>query len=285
MIEIVEYRPGKWVKVQDGLIVGRATAEEVAAWRTAVGPQAPETAAPHELDIDLDLDAAPKAGSPVQSLDVPLRPAFERRRRGGGGRDAGDDRQLAGADEELTVEMAIAREATTRRRQARTAPRPEAPGEPVMIRRRLPAVEPAAPAPPQVPVPEETPLPKTARPQAGKPKKDPKNPTPARQRRKPAARRPAKEQVAPAPSPAGDEPQAESSSPSYWWICNAHRQPTEAFLREWLPRYQEKFGRQATSILCHEDDLTDAEATGLEVEASPLLQPGNFYLSHEDGEG
>ena len=33
--EMMEYRPGKWVKVIDGKIVGRATAKEVAAWQAS----------------------------------------------------------------------------------------------------------------------------------------------------------------------------------------------------------------------------------------------------------
>jgi len=70
---------------------------------------------------------------------------------------------------------------------------------------------------------------------------------------------------------------------SYWWIWNVHRQPMDAFLREWVPKYQAKFGHPVTVILCHEEDLAAVQACGFEASASPLLRPGHFYLGHGNG--
>ncbi len=127
--EMLEYRPGKWVKVVDGRIVGRATAEEVAAWRTQAGAT-PSVSACMALDIDLELPAHVPQAQPGRVTEPPQKPAFERRGRpmeAPAGSGQGRPGAAAGRpnDEltEMTVETAITREAMIRRRQAPSAPK------------------------------------------------------------------------------------------------------------------------------------------------------------------
>ncbi|MDI7275990.1 MAG: hypothetical protein QME94_08415, partial [Anaerolineae bacterium] len=175
-------------------------------------------------------------------------------------------------DPDLTIEMAMIRDAARRRRAAPD----RAQGEPVTVRRRLPALD--LPPPNQAsaqPITEETPLPK--RPKARGPEgARPRAPSPASPPRETPA------PAAPAAQPQDLAADDSGQAPSYWWIYNAQRQPVDSFLKEWLPRYKAKFGREATFVLCHEDDLEAALASGLQADASPLLQPGHFYLSHAD---
>ena len=274
--EMVEYRPGRWVKVVDGRIVGRATAEEVAAWKASGGATSP-FAAPDTLDVDLDLSPPPPAPDPGRLADVSRRPAFERRGRkveptAVAPPSPAGPRPADAVDPDLTIEMALIRDAARRRRAAPD----RAQAEPVTVRRRLPALD--LPPPGQSsdqPITEETSLPKrpkTRRPEGAR--------TPA-----PSPTLPSQEAPAPAASAAEPQdlaPDDSGQAPSYWWICNAQRQPVDSFLKEWLPRYKAKFGREATFVLCHEDDLEAALACGLQADASPLLQPGHFYLSHAD---
>jgi hypothetical protein len=79
--EIVEYRPGHWVKVVDGRITERATIEEVQAWHEAQSNASPLP--PDALTLDVDLSSTARGADPAQTLDVPLRPAFQRRGRPG----------------------------------------------------------------------------------------------------------------------------------------------------------------------------------------------------------
>ena len=298
-IEMMEYRPGKWVKVVDGKIVGRATAKEVAAWQASREPGAEVPPAPTTLEVDLDLPASSAAVDPGRSLDVPLRPAFRRRGQSVKRPAPGPARKPEPApaqgrddriDEDMTVEMAVARERAARRRRTPAGAKAEETADRVMVRRRLPTMEPApAEKPHDQPASEDTPLPKPSQP----PAKTAKPPTPRRRRSKLSAAGPEKQagQVpaaeAPAAEPTPEERQEEMAAtrqgPSYWWIYNANRQPVEAFLKEWMPKYEEKFGHPATVVLCHEDDYAEVEATGVEAEISPLLQPGHFYLGHQDG--
>jgi hypothetical protein len=360
--EMMEYRPGKWVKVIDGKIVGRATAKEVAAWQASRG-ETDVPAAPLTLEVDLDLPASSSAIDPGHSLDVPLRPAFSRRgrqversrptragkpeprparkpddaidkdmavetaiaagrvRRAGKPRparkpgDATDMEMTVEAavsrekarpsapaaetsgppgdaiDKDMTVEMAMAKERAAQRRSASARPKPQDAEGPVMVRRRLPKAEAAPAEKPQDESPtKDTPLPKQSKP----PAKAAKRKAP-RRRKKTSAAAPARKKVketaaaqAPAAEPEVEQPQevagpAASQGPSYWWIYNANRRPVAAFLGEWMPKYEAKFGHKATIVLCHEDDLAEVEATGVEAEVSELLQPGHFYLGHEDG--
>lgn len=286
-IEMVEYRPGKWVKVVDGQIVGRATAKEVADWQATTRSGASASSAPLTLEVDLDLPASSPLADPGRTLDVPLRPAFERRRQqvepsapGAPSRPTPPAQEPGEAEADgLTLEMAIAREAAARRRQAPARAKSEEEAKaPVMVRRRLPVLEPAPAARPQLSPEanlEEPPLAKHARPQAETATAD------EPPRKAPAAGTPAAE-------PPPEQPEERTASAAgqgrnYWWIFNAHRRPVDVFLKEWLPKYKEKFGHEATLVLCHEDDLAAAQASGLGVETSPLLQPGHFYFGREDG--
>ncbi len=337
--ELLEYRPGKWVKVVDGHIVGRATPEELAAWREARGhEQAGQLSLP-DLDVDLTPPPTP-VSSPGRTLDVPLRPAFERRGRRaeepaapvGPARPSAPERHVPGAaqpvrpqepgggpqrpaqprpeDElaSLSIEMAMAREASARRRQGLEPPAEE--DGPRTVRRRLPTLGPAPAERPQASpaTAEGTPLPKKTEPvPADRPQAKPKFaevtsvPKPGPARRRPAAaapampqrRRPepplpaAEDEAAPEEAPAEEAgplagPDA-IQGPRYWWIYNASRQPMEAFLKEWLPKYEAKFGHEASFVICHADDVAAIQALGLDVDVSPLLGPGHLYLGHHGG--
>jgi hypothetical protein len=281
MMEVVEYRPGRWVKVVDGRIVGRASADEVAAWLARAEGDPTTLADPLVLDVDLDPSAPRRATDPGHSLDVPLRPAFERRRRRVDSSRSSPPGEPTGESlDGLTVEMAIAREETTRRRKRESKPEAKPEDEPVMVRCRLPTVElPPAASKETKPATQESSLPKPA------------GATPAASRRRPEARAPAIAGTPPPEAPAHDAPAAvpprvaSSQGPNYWWIHNVHRQPVASFLREWLPRYRDKFSHDATLVLCHEDDLAAVQAGGLEAQVSPLVQPGHFFLGHEEGRG
>ncbi len=338
--ELMEYRPGKWVKVVDGHIVGRATPEELAAWREA---RAHEQDAQLSLpDLDVDLAPPAPASGPGRTLDVPLRPAFERRGRRaeeppapmGPARPAAAERHVPGAAQparpqepvagpqppapprpeddlaSLTIEVALARDASARRRQGLKPPADEEDG-PRTVRRRLPTLGPAPIERPQArpATAEATPLPKKVElVPAGRPQAKPKDvevtplPKPEPARRRPAASTsiapPRPQPEASLPIAAEDEPAPEEvpveearppagpgamQGPRYWWIYNASRQPMEDFVKEWLPRYKAKFGHEASFVICHEDDLAAIQAVGLEVDVSPLLEPGHLYLGHHDG--
>lgn len=279
--EMVEYRPGKWVKVVDGRIVGRATPEEVAAWLRESGRS---TASPASLMLDVDLGPPSGPGvEPSRMLDVPLRPAFERR---------GRSVPVAGPTAGLRV----------------VAPNADAPkvDTPAATNRDIGHMTRNTPYAVRI-TPEVAPLPKSETEPRAKPATPPittrrlaKAPKPVATTHKPHVEADAPEPPAPiaeAPRSQADAPstpaaeQAEDSErrpagggPSYWWICNVHRQPAESFLKEWLPKYKAKFGHEATLVLCHEDDLSAAQACGLDADTSPLLRPGHFYLGHSNGE-
>ncbi len=276
--EMVEYRPGRWVKVVDGRIVGRATAEEVAAWQAEAGQSSSDadpTLASLVLDVDLNTSPHGPAAEPSRTLDAPRRPAFERRGRvlpfpGAAGEIRPPAEPAKGEAPSRTLEMS----APARARVLPPTPPAEEPGAPVLTRRQ------AAPAlPPKLevanPATEVAPLPKSET----TPRAKPAAPAPRQ--------RPVKASATAAATPEGSEGTIASSAgegPRYWWIWNAHRQPVEAFLQEWAPKYKAKFGYEVTLVLCHEEDLAAAQSTGLEVEASPLLQPGHFYLGHHNGD-
>ncbi len=342
--ELMEYRPGKWVKVVDGHIVGRATPEELAAWREArAHDQDAQLSLP---DLDVDLTPPPTPGSsPGRTLDVPLRPAFERRGRRAAGppapmdpaRPAGPEKNEPGTARpsrpqgpaagppppapsgpeddlaSLTIEVALAREASARRRQGLEPPA-EAEDGPRTVRRRLPIPEPTPLERSQArsAMAERTRLPKKAEPvPAERPQPRPMDvevtslPKPEPMRRRPTTSTPAapsrRRSEASLPMAAEDEPAPEDArveepelppgpdaiqGPRYWWIYNASRQPMADFLKEWLPRYKAKFGHEASFVICHEDDLAAVQAVGLDVDVSPLLGPGHLYLGHHDrGDG
>lgn len=292
--EMLEYRPGKWVKVIDGRIVGRATADEVAAWRAQKQPSA-TSPVPLMLEIDLDRPGAEPKVEPAQALDIPRRPAFERRGKKlppsecsmpskehancvhdvGEGHEQSTGRPPAAPPEgkdgglgSLTLEMAITKDAAARRRSGE---RGQEEGAPVMVRRKLPVIDSLPPPGSHDKIPAEvTPLSKLA-----------SRPPVTAAATPSIIRRPAE---APAATPASQDVLAEepaipeSQNASYWWICNVHRQPVEVFLKEWAPRYRAKFGHDVALILCHADDLAAARASGFDADVSPLLQPGHFYL-------
>lgn len=279
--EMVEYRPGKWVKVVDGRIVGRATPEEVAAWLRESGRS---TASPASLVLDVDLGPSSGPGvEPSRMLDVPLRPAFERRGRTapGAGPAAGVRVAAPKADAPKTGAPAVTNRDTghaTRNTQYTVRNTPEV--APLPKSETGPRAKPATP-------------PATTRRQAEAPKlaaATQESPVEAGAAEPPASAAEPLRSQADAPSAPAAE-QAEESErrpagdgPSYWWICNVHRQPTESFLKEWLPKYKAKFGHEATLVLCHEDDLSAAQTCGLDADTSPLLRPGHFYLGHSNGE-
>ncbi len=286
MMEIVEYRPGKWAKVVDGRMVGRATAEEVAAWQAQ---HAPDATSAEDAPLDIDLDFKPASPNPTavpgHSLDVPLKPAFERRRRLA---QPGASLPAVPAEEDpmdVSIEAAIAREASARRYSERTAK--AASSGPLMVRRRVPRAKAPSggPAREETPTPAEpTPEPKPAAKAAAKtPTREETSTPPPPQPAAPLAPREAEipKLTEAHPTPEREEP----SGPSYWWIYNAHQQPVDVFLQEWLPKYKAKFGHEATFVHCHADDLAGAEQSGLDVVVSTLLQPGHFYLGHEAGGG
>ena len=275
--ELMEYRPGKWVKVIDGRIAGRATDEEVAAWRHEAGR--PSAELPASLTLDVDLGQPPEApAGPARALEAPLQPAFERRGRKLPAPPAGEARRLPGPLEgsgkppERALEAAAPAGAILRSRLAPPPPSDPAAPPPVLIRRKArPAAEAQADTQSEV-----VPLPKPeAAPQA-RPAAPAPSPRPAEPPRAAAAETPAAEEPA--------EPPISSTrqGPSYWWIWNVHHQPVEAFLKEWAARYQAKFGHPAEIVFCHQDDLAAAQACGLEADVSPLVQPGHFYLGHKD---
>ena len=317
--EVMEYRPGKWVKVIDGRIVGRATPEEVAAWRAQAGLDPTASPASMSLDIDLDLPVRAQEAGPARAVEVPLRPAFERRGRnlerppeaGAGPAEpapaAGRERDKAAG---MTVEMAIAREAMARRRQHAGAAEASAAGT-AMIRRQavsLPEAhtQPAATAEvtslprPKTETRHEPPTATAAEPRPAPEPPAADKPAPARRaprggHRRKAVEAPAAGAEAPvdleappedAPLAEGPEPRthAAAQSPDYWWICNAHHQPVDAFLKEWAPKYEARFGRRVTFVLCHAEDLAAVQACGFDADMSPLLQPGHFYLGHNGEE-
>ncbi|MGQ9682338.1 MAG: hypothetical protein ACUVX9_07370 [Anaerolineae bacterium] len=270
--ELIEIRPGRWYKVVNGEAIGPASADEVAAWRQSVGLQR-DVSAPGliEPDLDVPLDA-PVA--PGRLVEPSLRPAFQRRgvRLQESGPPARADKRSVDLDEDMTIELAIAREESVRRREARARgvvePRPAI----EMVRRRRPSPESLGLAAPEVvSLPKPTPSTRPAPPRS----RTAQQPVPE------AAPEPVvSDAVAPQPE---DAPRADASqSANYWWICNSGRQPAQTFLREWLPRYEVKFGHPAQVILCNEEDLAEAQALGLDVAVSPLLQPGHFYLSHRE---
>lgn len=252
--EMVEYRPGRWAKVVDGRIVGRATPEEVAAWQLAggrtrsAGPNTPL----QDLDIEVNLSAEATAG-PARTLDVSLRPAFARR--GRRPRPA----EAPPSPPPTTKPPASRKPAAGRAKQPSDAP---SAAEPSARHSKPPASDPGASA---------------------SRKKQRASPAPSGKSRASADRGEHR-----APPAAGDEATDEGSlaeakrGPHYWWIWNAHGQPVASFLREWVPRYKAKFGREANTILCHHSDLDAVEASGYPAEASPLLQSGHFYLGHQD---
>lgn len=272
--KLVEYSPGRWLKVVDGRIVGRATEEEVAAWIAAGGATSTELTPPDVLDLDLDLSPPEHRSEPGRFADVSRRPAFERRGRrieptAPPGPPGARPRSADEIDVDMTIETALLRESARRRRSA-----PKAEEGPVTVRRRLPALDLPPPAQtrtrPDKSDTEETSLPRRSAP------RQPESTSPGAPTSAPAAPTP----PAPAPAEAEPLPAGSGEGPSYWWIYNAQRQPVEAFLKEWLPRYKAKFGREATFVLCHADDLDAVLAMGLQADVSPLLQPGHFYLSH-----
>ncbi len=270
--KLVEDRPGRWLKVVDGRIVGRATEEEVAAWIAAGGATSTELTPLDVLDVDLDLSPPEHRPEPGRFADVPRRPAFERRgRRIEPAAAPAGQRSTDEIDVDMTIETALLRESARRRR---SAPRPEE--GPVTVRRRLPALDLPPPAQartrPDKPDTEETLLPRRSA------ARQPEGTSPQAPMQAPEAT-PSPASAA-APSDGGPTPTQNGEGPSYWWIYNAQRQPVEAFLKEWLPRYKAKFGREATFVLCHADDLEAVLAMGLQADVSPLLQPGHFYLSH-----
>ena len=275
--EFVEYRPGKWVKVIDGRIVGRATAEEVAAWQAQAGRSARSlsTATPLVLDVDLS-PRPPRQAEPAQALDVSVRPAFERRGRAvspAGPAPQPPPTSDAARPARRRLEMTAPAGAPAPPRERPAEPAPDETRTPAFVRReRKPKERAERPAPAQAasqPPVEVTPLPK---PEAAR-----RRPAPAGSESA-AAEPPAAEETADAATPAPGQ------GPAYWWVWNAHQQPVDAFLREWAARYRDKFGRAATAVLCHEADLAAARAAGFDADPSPLLQPGHFYLSHGDAE-
>jgi len=260
--QLVEFRPGKWIKVVDGHIVGRATPEEVAAWQQAGRAQLP---APADLELDIDLSPKPATG-PAHALDISTRPAFERRGR------------------------SSALPAEPRR------PEREAQGSPPAAGKEAPQPTTRAGAPPSRPaaarkskaVPREAPAEAAARGDAAAApvRRSPSSSVAAAG--SPARQAPPAQAAGADPQPAALEPEPLSTSlapqgPSYWWVWNARSQPVGEFLAEWTARYRHKFGREATLILCHADDLAAVAACGYNAEVSPLLQPGHFYLSHGQG--
>ncbi len=327
--ELVEFRPGRWVKIVDGRTVGRATPEEVAAWQLAHG----RGAVASNLDLDVDLSPGPVPG-PAHAIDVPLRPAYERR-----GPRPEPGRPLGPEVDRDAPPVPAAQPFPPTPAQAAQPPKrrpPAAPGAGQPAPRSEPSALSARPAPPGRPAP--------AAPAADRPPARPAEApsalgapsaatapaqgrhsssrpatamAPARPRRKagdsdgasakvPPRRRkvagegegatalkaPASQSRAshdPAPTHAQPAPTAEATpppepdrGPRFWWIWNVHGHPVAAFLREWVPRYKAKFGREVSTVLCHADDLEAVVACGYQADVSPLLQPGHFYLGHED---
>ncbi|HOG46648.1 MAG TPA: hypothetical protein PLJ35_21650 [Anaerolineae bacterium] len=271
-IEYVEYRPGKWVKVVDGRIIGRATPAEVAAWQA--GGRARDEMTGAGLDLDLDVDLAPGVqASPARAIDVSLRPAFERRRRpaatpgppasGEAGAPTTSHSALSGPP--AAVEKASKPPAASPGRATSGEVKPPA--------AKPPAAAAGAPVTPGA-------APKAAGEEAKGTGASPPSPEAAAPAKPPRAARPRRrtpDAAPPEPEAAG---QAEERQPGFWWIWNAHGQPVEAFLREWAPKYRARFGHEVSVVVCHESDLAAAEACGYHAEASPLLQPGHFYLGH-----
>jgi len=268
--QLVEIRPGKWVKVVDGHIVGRATPEEVAAWQQAGRAQA--QAAP---DLELDIDLAPKpAAGPAHVLDISPRPAFERRSRPA--TPAPEAAGSAGVAPARAAAPSPKGQAASKGKDAgATAPTGRATPP---AQTTEPARRPRAATPPSQPAP-------AARQSEGAPDR---GRTQGQALATPAATKGAARPPEAPPAPAASEPEPTPGravqGPSYWWIWNARSQPVAEFLAEWTARYRHKFGRQATLILCHADDLAAVEACGYNAEVSPLLQPGHFYLSHGEGQ-
>lgn len=251
--EIVEYRPGKWAKVVDGRIVGRATPAEVAAWQQAARAQSPAS-----LDIDLDIDLSPEpAADPARVRDVSRRPAFERRGRHVASASSRSHSARPSAGD--AAPAAPPGDAPARQAKARPASaKPAAPpGDAKRSKARPASAKPAQPSPPPV-----------KRPERARQASPPPNP--------PAAGATVAEEA--------EAPPARSSerSPGYWWVWNARNQPVAAFLKEWGPKYKAKFGREATLILCHADDLAAVEACGYSAQVNPLLERGHFYLGQSD---
>ncbi len=309
--ELLEYRPGRWAKVVNGRIVGRATPEEVAAWKAERGLDPPPAD-----DVDLDIDVGDSSIRPAAGpgrAEAPLRPAFERRGlsvQPAQARPQAPDGPPSRPAPQVTphrLEMEVPPQPTLRpaaevpgeqppaRHGARTRPPLNPPDEgntggPVLVRRKITRPpEPPSPAPTprgvparparELPKPPERTAVESARPQTTE-----TSPPQERSAPRPVVEEPAEPLAAAAAGPveSGEDEvvSAAPRDPSYWWIWNAYQQPVEAFLREWLPRYQEKFGHPATIIICHEDDLAAAQAAGYDAQPSTVLQPGHFYLGH-----
>lgn len=269
--QLVEFRPGKWVKVVDGHIVGRATPEEVAAWQQAGGAR---SQAALDLELEVDLSAKPATG-PEHALDISRRPAFERR-----GRATQPARPASpGGEEPGRASPVGAKGAAPAKGKERGAPEPTGKGPP--------AAKGAERRQAEAPAGRESPLRHPAGSAAGEPaalRQAPASPLAESPARAPAAAAGAAEPSTPkAAEPEAPPTGAAAQGPRYWWVWNARGQPVKDFLAEWAARYRQKFGHKPTLILCHADDLAAVEACGYNAEVGPLLQPGHFYLSHTEG--
>lgn len=268
--QLVEFRPGKWVKVVDGHIVGRATPEEVAAWQQAGGAQ---SQAALDLELEVDLSAKPATG-PEHALDISRRPAFERR-----GRATQPARPASARGEEPGRASPVgAKGAAPAKGRERGAPEPPAKATPAGKGAERPKAAP--------PAGQESPPRRPAGSAAGEPaakRQAHASPPVESPARAPAATAGAAEPSTKAAEPEASPAGADAQGPRYWWVWNARGQPVKDFLAEWTARYRQKFGHKPTLILCHADDLAAVEACGYNAEVGPLLQPGHFYLSHVEG--
>jgi len=63
-------------------------------------------------------------------------------------------------------------------------------------------------------------------------------------------------------------------------LANPNRQDPREFLTEWLPRFQEKFGRAATIVFVNEADAEAIEGNGLgvKVEGCKHVPPWCYQL-------
>ena len=307
-----EFRPGRWARLVDGKIVGPATPEEVKAWqrqrtdgqtiwedvvdqitsrpelqaehplkRSARTPTKRKPPEPARIWEDVLKKAAPPKPPPEEPPEVAPRARVPREAEPTRPEPAPQDRQTAvGGITKLDFG---------------TEPiRLPVPGEPIRSEEPIepepkPEIERAQPKPrvrskPQIkrvsPKQATTTKPKpvatkeahtTVSEKVAEPEPEPiPRPTAAPRRR-------SKKKKTTRPEPRGVGGQ------EYLWIMAEPAGDLASSVREWLPRYQERFAQPATVVLCHASDQAALEGANLplEVRQTKGIPPQHFWIGQK----
>ena len=288
-----EFRPGHWVKLVDGKIVGRATAEEVAAWKRE---QAAQTVIWQDV-VQRIASAEPKPEippeKPLPAQKAPLEPVTiwqdvlsqisgTEPRKEGQLQEAKVKKETERIPEKDVLKTTEIPQVVLPQPTAKTKPESKDEGKPAEQATKVKPAPTAKTVPAEAvvakPVAKSKPKVEKEATVAGKAKDVPPEVEEAEAgaMSQPASMT-ATRRTAAKPSSIASR---ERPSQLYLWIMAGASDDLIATVRSGLARYQERFHQPAEVVLCHVDDMAILEKANLPVDVrqGKGVPPRNFWI-------